>query len=109
MAPLEVIGAGFGRTGTDSLRAALNMLGYKTHHMKCFFEDPELDPDLFYDAYFHRETADWDQLYKDYNAAVDWPTVEFYKELLKKYPKAKVLLTIRSADSWYNSVKNTIL
>ncbi|KAI9485352.1 MAG: P-loop containing nucleoside triphosphate hydrolase protein [Benjaminiella poitrasii] len=108
MAPLEVIGAGFGRTGTDSLRIALNMLGYNTHHMKCFFEDPSFDPDVFYDAFLHRDTADWDEVYKDYNAAVDWPTAEFYKELFQKYPKAKVLLTTRSADSWYKSAFNTV-
>ncbi|CAO0798284.1 unnamed protein product [Mucor circinelloides] len=108
MAPLEVIGAGYGRTGTDSLRTALNMLGYKTHHMKSFWEDQEMNPDDFYDAYVNRDQADWDKIYANYNAAVDWPTVTFYKELVAKYPDAKVLLTVRSAESWYKSAKNTI-
>ncbi|KAI8080305.1 P-loop containing nucleoside triphosphate hydrolase protein, partial [Gilbertella persicaria] len=108
MAPLEVIGGGFGRTGTDSLRNALNMLGYNTHHMKMMFEDPEQDPDDFTNAYHNRDQADWDKIFKNYDAAVDWPSVTFYKELLKKYPNAKVVLTVRSADSWYKSVKNTI-
>ncbi|EPB81997.1 hypothetical protein HMPREF1544_11276 [Mucor circinelloides 1006PhL] len=109
MAPLEVINAGFGRTGTDSLRTALNMLGYKTHHMKSFREDPELnDPDDFYHAYNDREHADWDYIYRGYSAAVDWPTAAFWLELHRKYPKAKMILTVRDADSWYKSVKNTI-
>ncbi|KAI8076155.1 P-loop containing nucleoside triphosphate hydrolase protein [Thamnidium elegans] len=108
MAPLEVIGAGWGRTGTDSLRLALNILGYNTHHMKCFFMDPTLDTDEFLHAYHHREEADWDKLYQNYSAGVDWPTSTFYKELIAKYPDAKVILTERSADSWYQSVKNTI-
>ncbi|KAF1798619.1 P-loop containing nucleoside triphosphate hydrolase protein [Mucor lusitanicus] len=109
MASLEVIGAGFGRTGTDSLRTALNMLGYKTHHMKSFREDPELnDPDDFYNAYDDREHANWDHMYRGYTAAVDWPTAAFWLDLHVKYPKAKIILTVRDADSWYTSVKNTI-
>jgi hypothetical protein len=76
--------------------------------MKCFWEDPTLNPDDFYHAYLDRKNADWDKLYENYDAAVDWPTVSFYKELLARYPDAKVILTVRSADSWYKSVKNTI-
>ncbi|GAA5813073.1 hypothetical protein MFLAVUS_006540 [Mucor flavus] len=108
MAPLEVIGAGWGRTGTDSLRIALNTLGYNTHHMKSFFADPSLDTDDFYNAYRHRDEADWDKLYENYSAAVDWPTCTFYKDLMVKYPNAKVLLTTRTPESWYKSVINTI-
>ncbi|GAA5795578.1 hypothetical protein HPULCUR_000939 [Helicostylum pulchrum] len=52
--------------------------------------------------------ANWDKLYQDYDAAIDWPTVNFYQELLQHYPHAKVILTVRSADSWYESIKNTI-
>lgn len=76
--------------------------------MKCFMEDPKQNPDDFYEAYVNREQADWDKIYKGYSAAVDWPTVTFYKDLFVKYPDAKFLLTVRSADSWYKSVKNTI-
>ncbi|KAI9244921.1 P-loop containing nucleoside triphosphate hydrolase protein [Helicostylum pulchrum] len=108
MAPIEVIGAGFGRTGTDSLHLALNILGYNTHHMKSFFADPTLDTDDFYDAYLHPDETDWDKLYENYSAGVDWPTCSFYKELMVKYPNAKVLLTTRTPESWYKSVVNTI-
>lgn len=76
--------------------------------MKSFFENPDLNPDDFYEAYKHRDLADWDKIYESYDAAVDWPTVSFYKDLLAKYPEAKVLLTVRSAESWYKSTKNTI-
>ncbi|KAI9336449.1 P-loop containing nucleoside triphosphate hydrolase protein [Pilaira anomala] len=109
MAPLEVIGAGYGRTGTDSLRIALNMLGYNTHHMRCFVMDPTTDTDDFYNAYYHRDEADWDKIYENYSAACDWPTCTFYKELMAKYPEAKVILTTRTPESWYKSVRNTIL
>ncbi|CAO3630924.1 unnamed protein product [Mucor hiemalis] len=76
--------------------------------MKAFFMDPTLNTDDFLDAYNNRDEADWDKLYKNYSAGVDWPTSTFYKELMIKYPDAKVILTVRSADSWYKSVKNTI-
>ncbi|KAI8890205.1 hypothetical protein K501DRAFT_237163 [Backusella circina FSU 941] len=108
MAPLQVIGAGFGRTGTDSLREALNILGYNTHHMKCMFMDPEQNVDDFYNAANNNGEADWDRIYNKYSAAVDYPTCTFYKELMAKYPEAKVILTVRSAESWYKSVKKTI-
>ncbi|KAI8642458.1 hypothetical protein BD408DRAFT_416564 [Parasitella parasitica] len=108
MAPLEVIGAGFGRTGTDSLRTALNILGYNTHHMKVFMENKENDPDNFYNAFTDPANADWDNIYKGYSAAVDWPTAAFWQELHVKYPNAKIILTVRDADGWYESVKNTI-
>jgi hypothetical protein len=71
-------------------------------------QDPEQDPDDFYFAAQNKGQADWDRIYAKYSAAVDWPSCLFYKELMVKYPDAKVILTVRSADSWYESVKNTI-
>lgn len=58
----------------------------------------------FKDAIENREEADWDTLYKKFNAAVDIPTWFWYKELIKKYPNAKVILTIRDPESWYISM-----
>lgn len=76
--------------------------------MRSFSLDKSLDTDDFYNAYYNREEANWDKIYENYDAAVDWPTCTFYKELMIKYPQAKVLLTTRSAESWYTSVVNTI-
>ncbi|KAI9272390.1 P-loop containing nucleoside triphosphate hydrolase protein [Helicostylum pulchrum] len=108
MAPIKVIGAAYGRTGTESLRYALDILGYNTHHMKCFFTDPNLDCDGFYNACHNREEADWDKLLADYDALTDFSAATFYYDLYKKYPDAKVILSVRPVDSWYTSVKNTI-
>ncbi|KAI7854893.1 P-loop containing nucleoside triphosphate hydrolase protein [Circinella umbellata] len=110
MAPLEVICASFGRSGTDSLRTALNKLGYNTHHMRTMFMNLEnCHSELFTEAYKHPERpTDWDLIYKDYNAACDWPTASFIKPLMSKYPNAKILMIVRDPDSWYRSVKNTI-
>ncbi|CAO3610984.1 unnamed protein product [Mucor hiemalis] len=77
--------------------------------MKCFFENPNLSCEEFYQAYLNQKQADWDNLYQDYDAAVDWTGATFYKSLLSKYPNAKVLLSVRSADSWYKSVRDTIV
>jgi hypothetical protein len=70
------------------------------------FTDESLDLEKFKDAIENREEADWDTLYKNYNAAVDVPTWFWYKDLVKKYPDAKVILTIRDPESWYISMKN---
>lgn len=75
--------------------------------MKSMYMDPEQDFDNFYNAYVNKD-ADWDKIYEKYDAAVDWPTCTFYKELMDKYPEAKVVLTVRTAESWYQSCKKTI-
>ncbi|KAI9496610.1 P-loop containing nucleoside triphosphate hydrolase protein [Zychaea mexicana] len=110
MAPLQIIGAGFGRTGTDSLRNALNQLGYSTHHMYAMAHGgDERYPEVFQEAYEHPERDyDWEKVYDGFDAAVDWPTAAVVEPLLKKYPNAKIILTVRDPDDWYRSVKNTI-
>ncbi|CDS07780.1 hypothetical protein LRAMOSA01729 [Lichtheimia ramosa] len=108
MAPLKIIGAGYGRTGTDSLRIALNILGYNCFHMRELIRVDRY-PETFLDAYLNPEKpVDWDMLYEGYDAALDWPTVSFLDRLIDAYPNAKVILTARDAESWYRSIKNTI-
>ncbi|KAI8098788.1 P-loop containing nucleoside triphosphate hydrolase protein [Halteromyces radiatus] len=107
---LQVIGAGFGRTGTVSLQAALNKLGYKTHHCANLYGDETQDPGVWLRAFDHPDTHndEWDKVYGDYTAAVDFPTAVFYKELSEKYPEAKFILTVRSPESWYESTQKTV-
>lgn len=76
--------------------------------MKSFGEDPTIDPDLFYDAFYDRENAQWERMYEGFNAAVDWPTASYWRELYTYYPEAKVILTVRTADSWYQSMASTV-
>ena len=104
---LKVISAGFGRTGTTSLKAALEKLEFnRCYHMMEVFSHPEHIP-LWLDA--HRgEPVAWENLFGDYQAAVDWPSCTFYKELMQKYPDAKVLLSVRDPESWYRSALETI-
>ncbi len=104
---LKVIGAGFGRTGTLSTMMALEELGFrKCHHMKSVFQNPE-QRHAFLEA-SSGGTPDWDELYDGYQAAVDFPSSLFYKELMAKYPDAKVLLNVRDPEKWYESMKETV-
>ncbi len=107
MRGLKVIGAGFGRTGTMSLKAALEELGFgPCYHMTELFDRPE---DITrWEAAAQGETIDWHNLFAGYQATVDWPGCSFYEELMNAYPDAKVLLTIRDPESWYESVNSTI-
>lgn len=104
---LELIGAGFGRTGTMSLKLALEQLGLAPcHHMAELFSHPEQAP-TWHDAARGKPT-DWCEFLKDYRAAVDWPACYFWRELAAAFPDAKVLLTERDADAWYKSMEHTI-
>lgn len=105
---LEVIGAGFGRTGTESMKLALERLGYqRCHHMtEVLGNDAQI---AAWRAIAAGGAPDWAQVFEGYRAAVDWPSAFFWRELAEVYPQAKVILTQRSAESWYRSFSNTIL
>ncbi len=104
---LKVIGAGFGRTGTLSLKAALEELGFgPCYHMIELFRHPEDIPQ--WEAAASGVPINWNELFAGYHATVDWPGCAFYEELMQAYPHAKVLLTVRDPESWYASVRETI-
>ncbi len=105
---LKVIGAGFGRTGTRSLKEALEMLGFAPcHHMMEVFTHPEQVP--FWDRVALGQKYDWEELFAAYQSSCDWPSCTFYKELADYYPKAKLILSLRDPKSWFKSVSNTIM
>jgi hypothetical protein len=102
-----VIGAGFGRTGTMSLKVALEELGFgPCYHMIELFGHPEHVP--IWEAASQGKPVDWEELFSGYRATTDWPACTFYKELMERYPDAKVILTVRDPDRWYESTYNTI-
>ena len=105
---LEIIGPGFGRTGTYSFKIALEHLGFgPAHHMFEVRDNPHLLPD--WEATARGEKPDWDSVFAGYRSQVDWPGARVWSELAHHYPQAKVILTIRDADEWYDSVEKTIL
>jgi len=104
---LKVIGAGFGRTGTNSLKVALEQLGLKPcHHMKEV--GPSLNQIRWFDAASKGEPVDWDAVFENFEAAVDWPAAAYYLELAEHFPQAKVILSVRDPESWYKSTRETI-
>ena len=104
---LEVIGAGLGRTGTASLKVALEQLGLgRCHHMGEVLADPEQIP-LWIEA--ADGSPNWDRLLGGFSASVDYPSCTFWRELAEEYPDAKVILSTRSAESWFESVNATIM
>ena len=104
---LRVIGAGFGRTGTNSLKLALEQLGFTPcHHMFEVREKPEQF--AFWDAAARGELPDWDEVFAGYAAQVDWPGARFWRELAAHFPDAKVILSVRPADEWFDSFQATI-
>ena len=104
---LRIIGAGFGRTGTLSTKAALEELGYgPCYHMVDVFQRLA-DLPVWLDATAGKP-VDWKALFKDFQATVDWPGCSFYKDLMKVYPEAKVILNVRDPESWYASTLESI-
>ncbi len=104
---LRIIGAGFGRTGTLSLKLALEQLGFdKCYHMMEVRNHPEHVNT--WRAAARGELVDWPKLFQGYQAAVDWPSCNFWREQMQAFPEAKVILTLRNSESWYESVMKTI-
>jgi hypothetical protein len=104
---VKVIGAGFGRTGTWSLKAALEVLGFgPCYHMTEVFAHPGHAD--FWSSAWRGEPVDWEGVLGDYGATVDWPACTFYEDLMERYPEAKVLLSVRDPERWYESTRSTI-
>ena len=104
---MKVFGAGFGRTGTMSLKFALEKLRIgPCYHMREVVSRPS-HIKLWYDI-SRGEHPNWNRLFSGFNSAVDFPVCLFYKQLINKFPEAKFILTLRDFDTWYISTANTI-
>lgn len=104
---LKVIGAGFGRTGTRSLKTALEELGFgKCYHMEEVIKNPR---HLRYWAeIMNGSEADWATLFSGYQSATDWPVAAYYRDLMDVYPDAKIILSVRNPQNWHKSIMNTL-
>ncbi|MEQ1610418.1 MAG: sulfotransferase family protein [Hyphomonadaceae bacterium] len=104
---LKIIGVGVGRTGTYSLKLAVNELGFgPCHHMEEVLHQMAVQTPLWMEAVAGR--PNWEAIYRGYESAVDWPTAGFFRELYAANPTAKFILTHRSPDSWSASFSETI-
>jgi hypothetical protein len=103
---MKVIGAGLPRTATLTQKVSLEMLGLgPCYHMVNVLSDLSLAPEW---AAAFDGAPDWDMIFGGCQASVDWPGSFFWRELVEYYQDAKVLLSVRSGESWANSMKNTI-
>lgn len=104
---MKVIGAGFGRTGTSSLKVALEELGFgPCYHMSEVMRRPRHI--ALWQAAVRGEPVDWTTLFAGFQATVDWPASAFYAQLMEIYPDAKVLLSVRDPERWYESTRNSL-
>jgi len=104
---LQVVGAGFGRTGTLSLKNALEKLGFGAcYHMMEVFPRPE------HVAMWHRlafgHPMDWDEIFRGFRATVDWPAARWWREIAAHYPDAKVVVWVGGPEGWYRGLGDII-
>lgn len=103
---MRLIGAGLPRTGTLSQKVALETLGLAPcYHMVNVLGD--LDRAQVWRRALGGEEP-WQEAFEGFQATVDWPGSFFYKKLIDAYPDAKVLLSVRTADSWERSMRKTV-
>lgn len=106
---LMVIGAGLPRTGTISLKVALERLGFgPCYHMFELMHHPE-HAERWQGVAGGEPAATWDQVFAGYRSAVDWPAAYFWRDLAAAYPAAKVILTVRDPRQWYASITEAFL
>lgn len=104
--PLEIVGAAYPRTGTVSLKLALEQLGFgPCHHMAEMISHPEMGPMWVAAA---QGRADWDAIFAGYRSCADAPSCYFWREITAKYPDAKVILTERDPEEWFGSTQATV-
>ena len=104
---LKVVGAGLGRTGTNSLKLALeHLLREPCYHMWEVFSHLEHAP--VWAAAAEGDIPDWDQLLDGFGAAIDFPSAAFWPELMVAYPESLVILSVRDTDAWWKSCQRTI-
>jgi hypothetical protein len=108
---MQLIGVGFGRSGTMSLKAALEELGAgPCFHMIDLIMGDSRDRDIpYWVKIANREPVDWDEVFEPWESTVDWPACSRWEELIEVFPDVPVLLNHRDFDGFYRSVENTIL
>jgi hypothetical protein len=105
--PLQVVGAGFGRTGTLSLKRALDELGFgPTYHMDEVVRRPSHVASWL--RYARTGEMNWDEIFSGFGSGVDFPVSCAWQELAAHYPEAKIVLTVRDPRRWWYSTEATI-
>jgi len=104
---LRVVGAGVGRTGTTSLKLALErLLNEPCYHMD--EADRRRGDRLIWKRAFEGEAPEWGHFFDGFAATVDWPAAGLWQQIHDAFPDALVLLSVRDADDWWASASQTI-
>ena len=105
---LKIIGAGFGRTGTHSLKLALEHLNFgPCHHLYEIRDNPKLlSP---WQQAVAGQMPDWGAAFQGFISQVDWPGARYWLNLHRHFPQAKVILTVRDPQVWYDSLRSTVI
>lgn len=89
------------------MKLALERLGFgPCHHMSVVAQNP--DQLALWTRVINGEVGDWDAIYRDFRSAVDWPGARYWSEITRHFSQAKVILTVRDPERWYESVKDSI-
>lgn len=105
---LKVIGAGLGRTGTLSLKLALEHIGLgPCYHMSEMIAQVRSHLPLWIES--AKGNPQWDTIFANYQSSTDYPGCMFWRELANHYPEAKIILTTRDPDKWFESVTATVM
>lgn len=105
---LKVIGTGYPRTGTASLKLALEQLGFgPCHHMREIMMYPE-SAALWVEAAAAPDRADWNKVLAGYHATTDAPSCSFWRELIDFFPDARVIHSKRDPEKWFESTQETV-
>jgi hypothetical protein len=108
---MKVIGVGFGRSGTLSLKTALEQLGAgPCFHMLDLIDGGSQSRDLpYWVRIANGAPVDWHEVFATWQSTVDWPACTLWRELVDAFPEATVLLNVRDFDAFYESCQNTLL
>jgi hypothetical protein len=105
---MKVIGCGFGRTGSKSMKIALEQLGFgPCHHMEEVIANPS-EQLPYWLAASKKKDVNWDEAFRGYESCVDWPSAAYWEQLAVHFPDAKIILTTRIPESWHDSISKTI-
>lgn len=105
---LKLINAGLGRTGTTSLKVALERLGFGPCYHMFDIVSSEERLEQWVKIVCEAQRPDWEAVFDGYTCAVDGPAALYYRQIMEAFPEAKVILTVRDAESWYQSTSDTL-
>jgi len=104
---LSVIGTGLSRTGTTTLRKVLEELGFSPcyNSTELFIRPRGIE---FWEGLEQGEEVDFENFFSNYNGIIGFPGYIFHQQLKAEYPDARVILSYREPEEWYEDISKTV-